>query len=1267
MEADRKGSSESEATTPRCDERTSHLRVSEPRRLSPARLLLIVGIVLVLASGYGLAILATELHASVPGGAPLGVDLPYPCTTGGPPYPNVTLSSYTGAGFSTVTISGIHFATYGAVNLYWVQGPADTGTYQSIGSVAVSSSGSFSDPFSLPPAGPGYSDGKYNVTAQDTYDDCGSANYTLTSPTPRQPQLTIESPTSGIGGTATSVDGSYFYPGATISPVEIGGDTVSCSGGSPVVSGTGSFSCDFAVPLSLAPGSYYVTAYDSVDGTIQSTNEFLDTGGQTTTSVACSPEPFGSSGSAESAEFSTNCTATVSGNSPSGTVTWSTSSSTGTFFTWELSYGVIDYTTTDTCSLDLSGQCTISYSDTSTGSPTITGTYGGNSDNEPSAGDEVVSVVATTTTSTEVTCLPSEVTGSEPAMCTATVSGEGPTGTVDWTAETGSDLYIPTLSASSCTLVSGSCAVTVTSPTYPYLCPPTQTGGCGLEVTVNAEYRGDSINDPSTGNGYIYATELDDEYESYTDYVNAGVPETGSCGECDDIAANSGGFGSEGAGGASSYSNATTGALGTFSGFSSALGSETSVQGLAENLGYGEGTVFGGDTLSVGGSCDLSEDSSNLGACLDFSVFLDGYIDMSCTHGQTLCGYALGEFGDDVEACDLDPNSNGGSGACSGGAIGADACLGDECDELAGNLYSDFNPIGADSCPGGYGDLDGWDCLFSGSLSVSADLDAQFSFGGGDDIASGDALDFTSQAYGGVEASSDAYVDLMVDPLIEVVNLDPSQLSLSVTSAETQEAENPSVLEVSNVITPTTTSAGSTVNDTATLTNTGSSALTNVSAFGSIEGPLKCQYATLGVSDSEHCWTNLTSLPEPGEHTDYVIANGTNASDDDVVGSSSASFDETPVLYNVNFTETGLAPHTPWSVIVNDTILTSTAENITASLPFGTYSYTVVPPPGSTATPPNGTVSVVSQQVNVSIVLAPGIPGPVVGALSTLLGLYAQNQTLQTDFPAANSTIGGLAALVGWAADVVQGEVPPTNFSSLAPYGPWYVLMGVYNNRPDLQAAFPQAYGNPANFSELVDWAGEVVNDSFPDSDASVLAPFGPWYVLMLTYDQRPDLRLAFPQAYTNYTNYSGLVAWAGEVVTGDFPDSSEAALAPFGAYYDLLYVYEIRPDLQAVYPDAFTNETSYVGLVEWAGGVTNGSFYDSDVTLLAPYGYWYVLFGWVYEDRSDLLAVYPDAFTNGASYEGLFVWASGVVQSLYVDTAYYTLLPYASTYERLG
>ena len=308
--------------------------------------------------------------------------------------------------------------------------------------------------------------------------------------------------------------------------------------------------------------------------------------------------------------------------------------------------------------------------------------------------------------------------------------------------------------------------------------------------------------------------------------------------------------------------------------------------------------------------------------------------------------------------------------------------------------------------------------------------------------------------------------------------------------------------------------------------------------------------------------------------------------------------------YSVEFQELGLRQGTPWSVTLNGSERSSISPIIEFTEYAGSYHFTVGPVPGYTSTPTFGAVTVpdLDQPINITF-----------------------SSELTSTTPAAR-------------------------------------LYAVYNDRPDLQAAFPDAFANFTNYTELVTWAGGVVTDAFSDSNATDLAPFAYWYALFETYNARPDLQGAFPDAYGNLANYSHLVNWAGGVVTGAFADSADARLSAFGYYYDLIEIYDGRPDLQAAFPDAVSNLTNYTQLVNWAGEVVNSSFADSSAATLRQFGYYFALL-YIYDGRSDLQAAFPSAFTDGASYASLLAWAENVVSRTFTDSAYSTLVPFASSY----
>ena len=280
------------------------------------------------------------------------------------------------------------------------------------------------------------------------------------------------------------------------------------------------------------------------------------------------------------------------------------------------------------------------------------------------------------------------------------------------------------------------------------------------------------------------------------------------------------------------------------------------------------------------------------------------------------------------------------------------------------------------------------------------------------------------------------------------------------------------------------------------------------------------------------------------------------------------------------------------------------------------------------------------------------------GYYYALMMFYNQRPDLQSAFPDAYTNSTSFAGLVSWAANAVTGASSDGAGVYLEPYGYYYLLMNEYNQRPDLQSAFPDAYSNASTFASLVSWAATVVTGVSTDGAGSYLAPFGYYYELMATYNARSDLQAAFPNAYTNYTGYTGLVSWADSVVTGVSADGANASLQPFGWYYALLGTYNGRPDLQGAFPSAYANLSSFQGLVAWAANAISGAATDGAGASLAPFGYYYYLLQ-VYDERADLQAAFPYAFTDASEYAGLVSWAETAIASGSTDGSG----PYLQTY----
>jgi len=185
----------------------------------------------------------------------------------------------------------------------------------------------------------------------------------------------------------------------------------------------------------------------------------------TTTLVSCSSSSM-TVGSA------TLCTATVSGNSPTGTVSWSQTAGTGSVSFSE-----------STCTLS-SGSCSVTVKATSTGSATVSAFYGGDSNNAGSSGQITLSVTQATP-SLSVICNPSSFTVGGSTSCSATLTGGYfPTGTVTFTASGSTGSFNP--SNGECTLSQASCAVSYTD------------NSAGT-ITITAEYSGDTNTQPNSG------------------------------------------------------------------------------------------------------------------------------------------------------------------------------------------------------------------------------------------------------------------------------------------------------------------------------------------------------------------------------------------------------------------------------------------------------------------------------------------------------------------------------------------------------------------------------------------------------------------------------------------------------------------------------------------------------------------------------------------------------------------------------------------------
>ena len=135
----------------------------------------------------------------------------------------------------------------------------------------------------------------------------------------------------------------------------------------------------YAPSISSSGATYYCNSgcivynYHVVAGAQSVTAGYLR---QTTTSVSCSP-------SSVNGGVPSTCTATVSGSSPTGTVTLTSSSASGYLAP-----------SNGKCTLS-SGSCSVTYRDPNAGAPTVTASYGGDTNNGPSSGATSVTVSTT--------------------------------------------------------------------------------------------------------------------------------------------------------------------------------------------------------------------------------------------------------------------------------------------------------------------------------------------------------------------------------------------------------------------------------------------------------------------------------------------------------------------------------------------------------------------------------------------------------------------------------------------------------------------------------------------------------------------------------------------------------------------------------------------------------------------------------------------------------------------------------------------------------
>ena len=186
----------------------------------------------------------------------------------------------------------------------------------------------------------------------------------------------------------------------------------------------------------------------------------------TTTTVSCSP-------SSGAVGFITACTAVLGGATPptdTELISFAQSGGTGSV-------------ASATCPL-VGGTCTASITTTGTGSPVIQASFSSDAKNQGSSGTFGITVTQSPT-STVASCVPSTVSVGASTLCTATVSGYNPGGSVTFSQLSGTastSLSTPVV----CTLSSGICQIFVSA---------SGVGGANIVAT----YSGDQNNFASSG------------------------------------------------------------------------------------------------------------------------------------------------------------------------------------------------------------------------------------------------------------------------------------------------------------------------------------------------------------------------------------------------------------------------------------------------------------------------------------------------------------------------------------------------------------------------------------------------------------------------------------------------------------------------------------------------------------------------------------------------------------------------------------------------
>jgi hypothetical protein len=386
---------------------------------------------------------------------------------------NPDTASYLATGSYTATVID-YSATY------------PSGTTVGAVSLAYVGYGTWFTAFSIPSTGPA---GFYRVVVTGSDGLGNDANgETLVRVAPLPLTVTVTAPSLVVlpSSAFETVSASAAYPNGTA--MTVGSVDVFTTGFyAPMTYNTVAGEFVAQVPVPTTGGSYVlsVSAFDPLGNSGAWYGSFTVVQPSVTTLVCASPDIV---------NHPSVCTATVTGASPTGTMSFSASGS-GTFIP-----------SSATCTLDALSSCSVLYvPSTTTGSPqTITASYSGDTYNLPSSGTAPITVISSplpsiqTVTTVRSTWTSVAVGATEDLVMTVTPSA---TGTVSFMQYKGpglvsfSESTFPVVQDGFCTLSSGSCSVPV-------------TGVNPGNVTIWAEYSGDSTHFSSSDIFTITVTQV---------------------------------------------------------------------------------------------------------------------------------------------------------------------------------------------------------------------------------------------------------------------------------------------------------------------------------------------------------------------------------------------------------------------------------------------------------------------------------------------------------------------------------------------------------------------------------------------------------------------------------------------------------------------------------------------------------------------------------------------------------------------------------------